>query len=111
MYARGLRYEDLVRAVDVVISKPGYGIISDCIASGTAVLYTSRGRFPEYEVLVREMPRFLKCRHIGMQDFREGRWEASLDAVAAMAPPPDGPRTDGAQVVARLILQTLAAGS
>jgi L-arabinokinase len=111
MYGRGLRYEDLVRAVDVVISKPGYGIISDCIANDTAVLYTSRGRFPEYEVLVREMPRFLKCRHIGMRDFREGRWEASLDAVAAMPPPAGRPRTDGAQVVARLILETLAARS
>ena len=45
MYDAGLRYEDLVGAVDVVITKPGYGIISDCVANGTAMLYTSRGRF------------------------------------------------------------------
>ena len=39
-------------AVDVVITKPGYGIISDCVANGTAMLYTSRGRFAEYDVMV-----------------------------------------------------------
>ena len=44
---RGLRYEDLVRAVDVVVTKPGYGILSECIANDTAVVYTSRGRFAD----------------------------------------------------------------
>ena len=36
--------------------------VSDCIANGTALLYTSRGRFAEYDVLIREMPRYLRCR-------------------------------------------------
>ena len=58
MYGQRIRYEDLVGAVDVVASKPGYGIISDCAANATALLYTDRGRFCEYDVLVREMPRY-----------------------------------------------------
>ena len=33
MYGQRIRYEDLVGAVDVVASKPGYGIISDCAAN------------------------------------------------------------------------------
>ena len=32
-----------MRAADVVVTKPGYGIISECIANDTAILYTSRG--------------------------------------------------------------------
>ncbi|MBA2306273.1 MAG: hypothetical protein H0W08_27090, partial [Acidobacteria bacterium] len=40
LYNRGLRYEDLVAAVDVVVTKPGYGITSECVANGTAMLYT-----------------------------------------------------------------------
>src|SRR5437868_2137988 len=59
IYDRGLRYEDLVHSVDAVVTKPGYGIISECIANETAIVYTSRGRFPEYDVLVREMQRYL----------------------------------------------------
>ncbi len=33
LYAAGLRYEDLVAACDAVVTKPGYGIISECIAN------------------------------------------------------------------------------
>ncbi len=60
MYAAGLRYEDVVRAVDVVVTKPGYGIIAECLANDTALLYTSRGHFIEYDVLTRDAPRFLR---------------------------------------------------
>src|SRR5262249_22271659 len=42
-----LEYPDLVAAADVVISKPGYGIVSECVANGTPLLYTSRGQFVE----------------------------------------------------------------
>src|SRR5699024_3167963 len=58
IYDAGLSYQDLVRTVDVVITKPGYGIVSECIANGAAMVYTSRGNFPEYDVFVREMPRY-----------------------------------------------------
>ena len=103
LYGAGLRYHDLVRAVDVVVTKPGYGIISDCIANGTALLYTARGRFAEYDVLVSEMPRYLRCGFIGGEDLREGRWRAALDAVWASPPPPETPRVDGAAVTAEMI--------
>lgn len=108
IYAAGLRYEDLVRAVDVVITKPGYGIISDCIANGTALLYTSRGRFAEYDVLVSEMPRYLRCRFIEISDLREGRWREALDGLLAASSPPERPRTDGAAVAAEMIRQAIS---
>jgi hypothetical protein len=103
MYAAGLRYEDLVRAVDVVITKPGYGIISDCVSAGTAMLYTSRGRFAEYEVLLAEMPRYLRCRFIAQEDLMAGRLRESLEALAAAAAAPEKLRLDGASVVAETI--------
>ena len=79
------RYEDLVAAADVVLTKPGYGIIAECIATGTAMLYTSRGQFREYDVLVREMPRFVRCRFIDQADLFAGRWRAALEALARAA--------------------------
>ena len=45
VYESGLRYEDLVHAADAVETKPGYGIIAECLAHETALLYTSRGHF------------------------------------------------------------------
>ncbi len=108
LYRGGLRYEDLVAAVDVVVTKPGYGIVAECIANDTAMLFTSRGRFVEYDVLVREMPRYLKCRYLPLEDLLAGRWRDGLVKLLAQAPPPERPGTDGAKVVARLI-QELAA--
>jgi L-arabinokinase len=100
----GLRYEDLVAAADVVVSKPGYGIASECVANGTALVYASRGEFAEYDVLVAEMPRVLRCREIAQQDLFAGRWSEAVSAVLAQPPPPERWRVDGAQVAAERIL-------
>lgn len=103
LQALGLRYEDLVAAADVVVSKPGYGIVSECIANDAALIYTPRGRFAEYDVFVREMPAILRCRPLSQQDLLAGRWS---DAVAAVLSQPavEPPRIDGADVAAQLIL-------
>jgi hypothetical protein len=107
IYEAGLRYEDLVRAADVVLSKPGYGIISECIANDTALVYTSRGRFAEYEVLVREMPRYLRGAFIENDALLGGRWRAALEAAVGAPAPPEQPRTDGADVIADMIAASL----
>lgn len=105
MYASGLRYEDLVRAVDVVVTKPGYGIISECVANDTALLYTSRGHFLEYDVLVAAMPGILRAAYIDHGDLFAGRWQPHLDALLAQPAPPETPATNGAEVAARLVTE------
>jgi hypothetical protein len=101
---RDLRYPDLIAAADVVVTKPGYGIVSECIANGASLLYTSRGRFPEHDVFVREMPRVLRCRYISQDDLRAGRWSEGIDALLRQPPPPERLETNGADVAAARIL-------
>jgi UDP:flavonoid glycosyltransferase YjiC (YdhE family) len=101
-----LTYQDLVAAADVVLTKPGYGIISECVANGTPMLYTSRGRFVEYDVFVAEMPRILRCRFIPQEDLRAGAWRAHVDALLAQPAPPERARIDGAELAAELIMPT-----
>jgi L-arabinokinase len=103
MYQRGFRYEDLVRAVDVVITKPGYGIISECIANDTALLYTSRGDFREYPVLVEAMPKYVRCAFIDHDDLFAGHWAPHLDRLLAQPSPPERPATNGAEVAAEQV--------
>jgi L-arabinokinase len=110
VYQSGLRYEDIVRAADGVVTKPGYGIIAECLANDTALLYTSRGRFAEYDILIDAMPRFLRCGFIGHDDFYGGNWGRYLDQVIAQPAPPERPRTDGAVIAAERILN-LACGT
>jgi hypothetical protein len=107
MYDRGYRYEDLVKAVDVVVTKPGYGIISECLANDTALLYTSRGDFREYQVLVDAIPRFLRCGFIDHDDLFAGRWAPHLDALLAQPAPPTRPDTNGAEVAADILSERL----
>ena len=99
-----LTYQDLVAAADVVISKPGYGIVSECVANRTPLLYTSRGRFVEYDVFVAEMPRVLRCRHLPQADLLAGRWGDAVRALLAQPEAPEQPRVDGADVAATEIL-------
>ena len=107
IYAAGLRYEDLVRSVDVVVTKPGYGIIADCLANQTAMLYTSRGRFIEYDLLVAQMPRVLRTRYLDHADLFAGRWSAHLDALLEQPSPPEQPAVNGAEVAAGLLLDMI----
>jgi L-arabinokinase len=108
MYDRGLRYEDLVAAVEVVLTKPGYGIISEGVANHTAILYTSRGRFREYDVLVAEMPRVVRCAYLDQESLLAGRWRAALDDLIGSPPPSERPATDGAEVTASRLLEEFA---
>jgi hypothetical protein len=64
------------------------------------MLYTSRGRFAEYDVLVKEMPRYLRCAFIDQASLLAGQWRVALDRLFALAPPPEHPATDGAAVIA-----------
>jgi L-arabinokinase len=105
--ARGLAYQDLVGAVDVVVTKPGYGIVTDAIAAGTALVYTERGDFPEYPILVREMQSWLVTAPVSNADLHAGRLTSALDAVRGrVAAPP--PALDGAAHAATHLLSRLA---
>lgn len=107
--AAGFRYEDLVAAVDVVVTKPGFGIIAECLANRTAMLYTSRGTFREYDVMVAQMPRFLRCEFIDQGSLLGGRWRAALDRLMQQPAPPERPATNGADVVAAMIAARVGA--
>lgn len=103
----GILYEDLVAQADAVITKPGYGIVSDCLANRTPVLYTARGQFAEYPALVTGLERFGVAAFIGNDDLLAGNWRSSLDGLLRL------PRTwselpaNGADVAAGILQEYL----
>lgn len=106
---RGLDYIDMVRAADVVVTKPGYGIVTDAIGAGTRLVYTERGDFPEYPILVNEMPRYLACAHVDNARLLRGDLGPALEVVLqrAMPAPPD---LSGADRAAQLLLERAGSG-
>jgi L-arabinokinase len=104
--ALGLDYPDVVGAADVVVTKPGYGIVTDAIGAGTRMVYTERGDFPEYPIMVREMVRWLACEHVSNDDLRAGRiGEAVRRVLSRPVPPP--PDLSGAARAAARVLEAL----
>jgi L-arabinokinase len=99
----GLEYEDLVAQADAVITKPGYGIVSECLVHRVPVLYTSRGEFAEYGPLVAGLQRFGISGFIGNQDLLSGNWRDGLEAL--LRPPAAWPElpANGAEVAAGIL--------
>jgi L-arabinokinase len=99
----GLGYEDLVGAADVVVTKPGYGIVTDAIGARARLVYTDRGDFPEYPILVREMSRYLPCAYVSNEQLLAGRIGEAIASVLD-APLPPAPDLTGAAVAAARLL-------
>ncbi|PLY07920.1 MAG: hypothetical protein C0624_03220 [Desulfuromonas sp.] len=93
-------YPDLVAASDVVITKPGYGIVSEAIANHCAVLYTPRGNFPEEPLLLTALKRYTRCRKISNEQLRRGDWQQPLAELLATPAHEATLATNGAEVVA-----------
>ena len=105
--AHDLSYADVVAAADAVVTKPGYGIVSDCLAHGTPMIYTDRGVFPEYPILVDTMRKHLSVAFLSSENLYSGKWEQAIGAIRGASPRPPSIRTDGAEICARTILDKL----
>jgi len=98
-------YEDLVQAVDAIVTKPGYGIVADVLAHKLPLLYTDRGEFPEYSRLVKALGECATAEYISQAELLSGNLAPSLHSL--FSKPPTWPlvRLDGAAVAADKILQ------
>jgi hypothetical protein len=101
----GIRYPDLVNSVDAVVTKPGYGIISECAANQTPVLYTDRGPFREYPVLIEQMRSYIKSEFICRSDFEACRWDKPLERLLTSSSPVTTIDCRGAEIAARKCLE------
>ena len=100
-------YEDLIRAADVVISKPGYGVVTDVIAHQVPLLYTSRGPFPEYPFLVEALNQWATSEFIPQEELLAGNLGPYLERLLEKEPNWPTVPLNGAQVAAEKILELL----
>ena len=98
-------YVDLLAASDVVIMKPGYGIVADLLANRVPALYVSREGFREEPILIQALEE--EGRAVPLP--REALDTLDLGPALARLQTIDRPWTtrpiDGADVAARRILQ------
>ncbi|MGD9780736.1 MAG: hypothetical protein AB7V14_01135 [Kiritimatiellia bacterium] len=80
-------FSDVLASSDVVVTKPGYGILSDCVANAKPIVYAEREDFIEYPLLERELKRYLKNVHLPAAELYAGRLGGALKAIES-APAP-----------------------
>ena len=102
MYDAGVRYEDLVGAAEAVVTKPGYGIISECIANDAAVLYTVARPLPRVRRAGGGDAEYVRQRlHLPRRPVRRQVGVAPGQAARRRRRPKKKPETNGADVAGR----------
>jgi UDP:flavonoid glycosyltransferase YjiC (YdhE family) len=99
-------HQDIVKASDLVISKPGYSTVAECIANRTPLMYTSRDDFREYAIMEDAVRRFCQSYHLPRGDFHRGEWRQHLERFFATGSDFTWPELpfDGADRAAMIIL-------
>ena len=102
-----MEFVDLLASCDAVVSKPGFGILSDCIANRKPLVYVPRTDFREAQLLEVAIQRHLRYACITPQALYAGDWQPSLEQ-ARMAPEPEQTvAVGGAEQIAARVLSFL----
>ncbi len=100
-------YADLIRAADVIVTKPGYGIVADAIAHQVPVLYTDRGEFAEDPKLVEALNECTTAEFIPQADLFAGKLAPHLTRILTRARNRSRAVLNGATVAAEKITSLL----
>ncbi|HYK89173.1 MAG TPA: hypothetical protein VE398_10405 [Acidobacteriota bacterium] len=82
-----VRFPDIVASMDGVITKPGFGILSDCLVNGKPVIYVDRSDFSEYEVLEAAIRKYFKHCHIPVRKLYQGDVEEAIEKLWSQPEP------------------------
>ena len=99
-------YVSLLAACDAVITKPGYGIVADCLANHVPMLFTDRGPFREYDVLAEALGKLGRARYVPRADVLAGRLGPHLAALQELPDVWTDQPMNGAQVIADRLVHT-----
>jgi hypothetical protein len=98
----GMRFVDVLRSCDTLVTKPGYGSFTEAACNGVPVVYAPRGDWPEEPVLVDWLERHGRCAAVDRITLEKGRFLDKVDELVAQSAPP-APQPDGiAETVATI---------
>lgn len=104
-----LPWIDLLASSDAVLTKPGYGTVTEAACNGIPVLYLLRGDWPEEPHLLDWLRRHGRCREVPREALVHGRFVDFLDGLLEQPAPPR-PRPDGVDRVAQCLADWLRGG-
>ena len=101
---KSVAFADILASCDIVISKPGFGLVSECIANRKPLIYADRGDFAEYPYLVKGIETYLRNAHIPSADLYAGNFSATLENIKTAPEPKAHLASGGAELIAQELL-------
>lgn len=101
-------FADILASCDIVISKPGFGLVSECIANRKPLIYSDRGDFAEYPYLVEGIERYLRNVHLPSGQLYAGDFFQCLEKIKSAPEPSARPASGGAEMIAQELLSRSA---
>jgi hypothetical protein len=104
-----MNFTDLLRSVDAVLTKPGYGTFTEAACNGAPVLYVRRMDWPEQDCLIEWLEQNACCREIPFAALMRGEIREYLERLWRQTRPipPLAPSPRGTEEAARLIASYL----
>lgn len=96
-------FSDVLASMDAVVTKPGYGILSECMVNRKPMIYVEREDFCEYPILAEAARRFLPSVHLPAQDLYAGRLEGAIRAILAREWPAETLPSGGDELAASFL--------
>jgi L-arabinokinase len=100
-------FSDVLASADAVLSKPGFGIVSECVANRKPLIYAERTDFQEYSILETGIRQFLKHVRISAGSLYRGELVEALQALWRSPEPQKSLPLGGDLIAAHRILQFL----
>ena len=100
-------FSDVIASADAVVSKPGFGILSDCIVNQKPLIYADRSDFREYPILEESIRKYLKHLHIPADKLYAGNLHESLESIWTRPDPELTLPTGGDRIAAERIAALL----
>ena len=101
-----LTYADLVASVDLIMTKPGYGMFAEAAAAGVPVLYVERLNWPEADALTCWLQSVAHCTEISTDALHRGDFAQDMQQLlqrGRYAPVPPMGNLQAAKLITRYL--------
>jgi L-arabinokinase len=95
MDKKSFPYEDLVASAELMVTKIGYGVVSQALINGTPLIYLPREDFAEFPVLEKAIQEWGHGYRLSKEDYYALKWERVLDGVCRRGRPKPMPSEGG----------------
>jgi L-arabinokinase len=102
MDKKSFPYEDLVASAELMVTKIGYGVVSQALINGTPLIYLPREDFAEFPVLEKAIQEWGHGYRLSKEDYCTLQWERVFEEVSKRGRPKPVP-SEGGKICAREI--------